>query len=297
MTNRIAVAIVLVLTGCVALFAGPAARAAEMTVIELHTRSADEVIPLLRPMLAPGGSISGLKDKIVIRTTPANLVELRKILDVVDAPPRRLLISVRQGRDRQKNELDVEVSGSVGSDGARVTVPGSSVNSKETRKVSPVKTEQDEPDRVRISAGSVRSAETRETLQTVQVLEGNRAFIAVGQSIPGQNHATVTAGGVVAGNDYTEYRDVVTGFYATPRVRGDRVTVALSTSADTVRGRETGAAQIQRANTIVSGRLGEWIEVGSVSQSADKRETGIISYNSGASADQRRIYLKVEEVR
>jgi hypothetical protein len=64
-----------------------------------------------------------------------------------------------------------------------------------------------------------------------------------------------------------------------------------------VRGRETAAAQIQRANTIVSGRLGEWIEVGSVSQSADKRETGIISYNSGASADQRRIYLKVEEVR
>jgi hypothetical protein len=42
-------------------------------VIELNARTTDEVIPLLEPMLACGGTIGGLRDKLIIRTTPANL--------------------------------------------------------------------------------------------------------------------------------------------------------------------------------------------------------------------------------
>ena len=258
------------------------AEASELAVIELNTRTAEEVIPLLKPMLAPGGSISGLKDKLVIRTTASNLAELRKILAVVDARPRRLQITVRQGATARAEELDVEISGSVGSDGARVTLPDSSRGIQR-------RSGDDQGNGVRVQGSATRSTAARSALQTIQVLEGNSAYIAVGESIPFQ-------AGSVGTRETVEYRDVVTGFYATPRINGDRVTVALATSSDSVRDRTSGSTRIQRADTIVSGRLGEWFEVGSVSRAADGRDTGIVWYNSGATSDDRRIYIKVEEL-
>ncbi len=265
------------------------AHASEMVVIELNSRTAEEVIPLLRPMLAPGGSISGLKDKLVIRTTAANLAELRAILAVVDAQPRRLQITVRQGASAQKRDLDVDISGSVGDDDVRVTLPDSRAHTSRTTGAD-ASDAQRQDDGIRVQASAANSAASRAAQQSVQVLEGNDAYIAVGQSIP-------VRGRSAAGGEYVEYRDVVTGFYATPRVNGDRVTVALATSSDTVHNRNKGSARIQRADTVVSGRLGEWIEVGSVSQSSEGRGTGIVWYRSEETSEARRIYIKVDEIR
>jgi len=286
----IAVAILVGLLSLATLVWPPATRAAELVVIELNGRTAEEVIPLLQPMLAPGGTISGLRDKLIIRTTPSNLAELRAMLDIVDAPPRRLLITVRQGARGQEREVDLDVSGSVGGDGARVTLPETSPRAAE----NPGGVSDAEPapgNSVKFQARAENSQRNANTFQTLQVLEGSSAYIAIGQSIP-------IRGSVGSdGRETIEYRDVVTGFYATPRVRGNRVTVALATSADSVRDRVTGAAQIQRTDTVVSGTLGEWIDVGSVSENARDQETGIVFYNSSATGDQRRVYLKVEEVR
>ena len=68
----------------------------QVEVIDLYARNADEMVRLLRPMLAPGGSIRAFRDKLVISTTPQNLADLRRILEQVDAPPRQLLITLRQ---------------------------------------------------------------------------------------------------------------------------------------------------------------------------------------------------------
>lgn len=256
-----------------ALFCSSTVHANELVVIELNGRTAEDVIPLLQPMLAPGGSISGLNDKLIIRTTPSNLAELKSMLEVIDAPPRSLLVTVRQGNSAREREVDVEVSGSIGNNGASVTVPEAQSEGIEVR------------------ARAQDSGRSGNTIQSIRVLEGNPAYIAVGQSIP------IRGSTGADGREYVEYRDVVTGFYATPRVRGQRVTVALSTSADTVSNRVSGAARIQRADTVVSGELGEWIEVGSISGTGDNQETGIIFFRSNRSDSQRTIYLKVDEVR
>ena len=54
-----------------------------LEVIQLKYRNADQVIPMLKPLLAPGGTISGMQNRVIVRTTPANLAELRKVLDMV----------------------------------------------------------------------------------------------------------------------------------------------------------------------------------------------------------------------
>ncbi|MGP1676919.1 MAG: secretin N-terminal domain-containing protein, partial [Burkholderiales bacterium] len=70
--------------------------AAELEVITLKYRSAEQVIPVIRPLLAPGGSVSGMQNQLILRTTSANLKDLKKVLASLDTLPRRLMISVRQ---------------------------------------------------------------------------------------------------------------------------------------------------------------------------------------------------------
>jgi len=283
-TRRALLALMPGLCACLLFSTGAAAQQMQLQVIELYTRTADEMIPLLKPMLAPGGTISGSRDKLAIRTTPENFSDLRKILDTVDAPPRRLLISVRQGRSGQTVDRNVDISGSVGTDGVRVTVPGKA----SAQGAAGSANRHDDGNRIRIRAGSTRSEIADSTMQTVRVNEGRAAFIRIGESVPIR---------VDSNNDAVEYHDVVVGFYAIPRVRGDEVTVQLATSADTVIDRRTGAAEVQRISSVVTGRLGEWLEVGGISLDSASDETGIIYYRKDGSRDQRRIFVLVEEVR
>ena len=50
-----------------------------LEVIDLRYRNAQEVLPLLRSFIAKDGSISALDNRLVVRTTPQNLAELKQI--------------------------------------------------------------------------------------------------------------------------------------------------------------------------------------------------------------------------
>lgn len=47
-----------------------------LEVIPLKYRTAEQVIPIILPMLAREGGVSGLQNQLVVRTTPANLEEI-----------------------------------------------------------------------------------------------------------------------------------------------------------------------------------------------------------------------------
>jgi len=266
------------------------AQSTQLVVIELNSRTADEVIPLLKPMLARGGTISGLKDKLIIRTTPENLAVLRSMLDVVDARPRRLLITVGQERDGLEETREIRVSGSIGNDNVRIVLPDTS-ESAAMERAGELQSEQIS---VQVRANSTRSDTSMQISQTVQVLEGGTAFIGVGESIPLRERSAV---GGVSSQETIGFQETVSGFYAIPRVRGNRVNVQLAAAADTVIDRRSGAAHIQRVTTVVSGRIGEWIEVGGISEISSERQAEIASRRGGASRGQKRIYIKVEEIR
>jgi len=85
-----------------------------LEVIPLGYRQAEDVIPMLRPLLAPGGTLTGMKNQLIVRTTPSNLAELKQVLAIADAAPRRLMISVRQASGMDVSRDSASVQGSVG---------------------------------------------------------------------------------------------------------------------------------------------------------------------------------------
>lgn len=107
-------------------FATVQAQQSVLEVIELKYLSAEQVVPMLKPFLAPGGTVSALQNRVIVRTTPQNLAELRKVLDVVDTMPKRPVISVRQEAVGTGLDSEAEVSGSIGTDSSRTDSAGPS---------------------------------------------------------------------------------------------------------------------------------------------------------------------------
>lgn len=262
-----------------------------LEVITLNHRSAEQVIPLLKPLLAPGGTISGLQNRVILRTTPENLAELRGVIDQIDAMPRRLMISVRQDSLDSASRSEAGVSGSVGTGRARATLPDNSDPSGARVEI------RRGDDRVEVRAGQSQSAASGRGVQTVQVLEGNEAYIRIGQSVPVRSRSVTQGSQGSQISETVEYRNADTGFYAVPRLSGDRVTVSIRTRRDSVTDADSGTLGVQRIDTVLSGRLGEWLEIGGAGQESTRSDSGTVYRSSSLGFDDRRVFMKVEEVK
>ena len=269
-----------------------------LEVIQLKYRTAEQVIPVLQPLIPPPGTISGLQNQLIVRTTQANLADIKRVLETLDAMPRRLMITVRQDAALDRERTAAGVSGRLSSGNATTTVIGRGAGSG-TIEV------QRGDDVVRGRVDNTRSLESDRNVQTLQVLEGNSAFIRIGQSVPvpqRQVVRTVVNGQIVERvSNAVEYRDVMSGFSVLPRVSGDSVTLEVSPQSDTLanpgQNPAGGSINVQRAATTVSGRLGEWIEIGGMAQGAASEQSAILGGTREISSDNRRILLKVEEIR
>ena len=251
------------------LLAALACLAQTLEIIELKHRPALQLLPVLQPLVAGGGSISGSGFQLMVRTTPANLAQLRQVIASLDRAQRQLLISVRQDFG------GVARSGGVG--GQIVLAPGASG--------------------ARASVFERSGTAQDNVSQQLRVLEGNQAYISSGEStLTQQRSVTRTVNGVIV-SELAQPRDFNTGFYVTPRVNGDTVFLDIGAQRDTRADLGPGSANTNRVASTISGRLGEWIELGGVNQSQSAETRGLMSRSSDAGAQERRVYVRVEEVR
>src|SRR5690348_5649714 len=93
-----------------------------LEIIGLRHRTAEQVLPALQPLLEPGATLSGQGNQLFVRTSPANLAELRRALDAIDQPQRRLLLSVRFDDAADVASRGVEASGRIGTRDSSVQI-------------------------------------------------------------------------------------------------------------------------------------------------------------------------------
>lgn len=287
----------IVLLCLVAAFATVPAASAQTTVeiIPLSYRSSEQVIPVIQPLLGRDSSVSGFQNQLVIRATPAELAQIRRVLASIDKAPRRLLITVRQDAGLERDRREAELSGSIGNDNARITIPGSGSRSGG----NVVLREGD--DRLRARIIDSRQVSRDSTEQTLQVLEGSTAFIRIGESRPVRSRQVVRT--VVNGQivdrvvEGTEYRDANTGFSVLPRLQGDIVTLDINPQRDSFDDQRRGTVNVQRVTTTVSGRLGEWIDLGGAGDSRSDEGSALLGRSSSRVEERRGVQVRVEELR
>ena len=243
--------------------------AEEITILPLHHRLPEQVLPTLEPLVSPGGSIVGAGNQLFVRTTPENLLELQTVLAAIDKPLQRLLISVRQGNDSLADERALSLQQGhiqLGPDN-HIELQGTLQNRQHN--------------------GSTQSS------QQVQTVEGAAAQIYLGQSLPlamrqlqRQNHQLVLT-------DTIQYVDVGTGFTALPRLIGDQVELSISPLQQQLNGN-----QIEQANlsTVIRGPLGTWIPLGGGEISSNQQQSGLAGSSNQQSIRQQQVWLKVERL-
>ena len=90
-----------------------------LEVIQLKHRSTNEIIPLIDPFLDKQGALNGMRGKLIIRTTPENLREIKQLLNEIDSAPRRLIITVKQDVDSTTARSLLRLSGSISKGGTQ----------------------------------------------------------------------------------------------------------------------------------------------------------------------------------
>ena len=256
-------------------------------VIPLQHRSSEEIIPILQPFLDKQGVISGLQGQLIVRTTVINLEEIKRLLTEIDAAPRLLIVTVKQDVDRATEEhLRGNLEGANGA-GGRITITGD-----DSGRVAGGG--QKRSSRQSARTISSRSLESDRNTQRVQVLEGNRAFIRSGQSLPLPARGLIySPQGDMRVVENTQMRDAVTGFSVLPRAYGKQVMLEISPQRDRPSVHNPSSIDIQQMATVVSGRMGEWIEIGGVGQGRAEQVNNSRSITTNG--QQRKVLVKVEE--
>lgn len=128
-----------------------------LEVISLRYRTADQVIDTLRPLVEPGGTLTGQGNQLIVRVSPANLAEIRRALDAIDRPQRRLQISVRFDDALERSGRDLSASGTISTQGSHIE----------------------------LGARDARTEGHERVDQRVQAMDGGRATIFTGESLTG----------------------------------------------------------------------------------------------------------------
>jgi type II secretory pathway component HofQ len=250
-------------------------RAQELEIIDLDFRLADELLPILRPLVEPGGVLTGTDDVLFLRASPDNVAQIRAAVASLDRPPRQLLITVGQGTVREVDAARAEGEVTIGGDDVHVGInrpPGT-----------------DSGAQLRVRAR--RQEADLHNVSSVRATEGIETWIGTGVSVP-LTETRVRQDGIV--QQSTSYRDVSTGFYATARLSGDRVVLDVSSRQQRYRP-GSGVVDTQGATTTVTATLGEWFELGAVEQSAAASTGGLLIWGRRDATSDHSVWVKVEE--
>ncbi|MEX2525366.1 MAG: secretin N-terminal domain-containing protein [Gammaproteobacteria bacterium] len=262
----------------------------QLEMIPLNHGTPQEILPVIEPLVVEGGTVTASGNQLIIKSTPSNIAEIKQILDSIDTAPRRLMITVRQDVDNMENRSRQSLSGNY-SEGD-VTISGGDHSRRRSGIV--IRGEDSEGNTIEYRGRDTLTGSSNHNSHSVQTLEGRPAFIRTGREVPVTDRTTYLYGGTVVQQDSTRFYDATSGFYALPRLSGDRVTLLIAPRlADTGR---RGEFDIQEVETTVSGRLGEWIRVGGLDQSVSRSDSGVLSGRQRQHQSQSEILLKVEEV-
>jgi hypothetical protein len=264
----------------------------DITIIELQNRPASEIIPIIKPMLDESGSLTGTDFQLFVQTSPGNLEQVQMMVRKLDIAALQLVISVFQGNDRDLRALSMtgglnyendNLNAGIGNRNAPDRERGSSIGYS-TRSLS-----------ASGSSISTRGRLSDNPIQQLLISDGTEGYIETGQSIPyfsGDIWLGARGRGVVSPG--MDYREVPTGFYVLPRVHGNQVTLDVSPYKQSVSKTNSGTVNTQRASTQITGKLGQWLQIGGTRESIQGSSMSTGSRMSTQSRDNSSIWIKVE---
>ncbi len=272
---------------------GPAAALAEVRTFQLENVQVEEILPVLRELLAPETKASGIGRQLVVRGSAGELAEVEKIVGQLDVARQVLRVTVRQEARSAETGTRFEASGQL------------SRGDLEAGLGAPVEKQQIRSGASTLQAGGARrignAAESRD--QFVQVLDGEEAWLTIGREVPYTREFALLIDrfGAEGFSQSTDFQQVSTGFVVRPLLQGDRVLLEVTpfladfdSRSDFAGGAR--AVSFQKATTTTRVPLGTWYDLGGHLQSSSEVGRSFVSYRTRNDEARRQIWVMVEKV-
>ena len=133
--------------------------------------------------------------------------------------------------------------------------------------------------------------------QFINVVDGERAFIRVGQSVPfTQEWVTLMrrygSATDITVQQITEFVDISTGFSVRPRSIGRQIELEITPRIEQMN--RSGDIDFEELTTIVRVNKGEWLDLASMMQQKDDVSRAILSQQTYAQSQNNHISIRVE---
>jgi type II secretory pathway component GspD/PulD (secretin) len=263
----------------------------ETRIIQLKHRDADDVMPVLLPLLERDGRITGRQYQLFVRTSARNFADIERVVQEIDTPQRSLRISVRQSGNRRAAVSEQEVSGERrAGDNTRIILAPSAGHSHNGLVIR----REGQEGVMQYRSERHTSVRAQDASQFVTVLEGRRAYIAVGVSLPQVQPFLALAGDRIVVAAGITYRDVSTGFEVLPSIHNDEIDLEITPRLAFVSDQGSQQVAFHELSTHVRVRTGEWVDLGGILSSANHVGRMILGATAGQSEEQVNFQVRVE---
>lgn len=243
---------------------------AEVKVVELRHRPASELAAAIAPLLSQEGSVSAYGDKLILKGSAKELVEIEKVVRQLDVGRRTLRLAVRQSASDLVGDQQGAMGGNIqlGSE-AEIGLAGRYHRT--------------------LGTGPQNSD------QYLLVLEGEEGYIAIGREVPFTSELAVLAGRHLGVAQKTEFRQVSTGFRVRPQLLGESVRLELTPHMANLGTQANGGdLTFSSLTSTVMVPLGQWFNLAGHLERRDEIGQAILSRNLGVGQSRSQVYIRVD---
>lgn len=253
----------------------------EFKIITLQHRFANDLLPTITPMVGADGTATGINNQLILRASPQRMQEIEAIVSQLDIARVNRKISVKSTNNIQSLRDRTEATGAVKAGKVIITNDRrASTNSGNSSSFGNIIVERNQ------------SINNQNTSQFLTVLDGERAFIKVGQIVPfTQEWITITKR-YVRIERTNDWREISTGFAVRPRTIGN--VVELTITPRIAKLNSQGFIDFEELTTTIRVNLGDWVDIGGTMQSNDEISRKILGLQTATNVQNSSLQIKVE---
>ncbi len=187
--------------------------ATEFKIIDLQHRFVEDVLPIIQPLVGNDGAATGMQNHLIIRASAEKMIEIEQIISALDVARQNLKITVSHQNNLQTVDGNVAVTG-------RKRIGNVTIGTRKFPRSA--------PDGVQLDIESNQNNLSSNGNQFINVIDGERAYIKVGQSVPYTQEWVTLTRRYISVQKTTEFVDVSTGFSVRPRSIGNQIELEIT---------------------------------------------------------------------
>lgn len=247
----------------------------ELKIITLQHRFADDLLPTITPMVGEDGTAAGLRNQLILRASPERIREIEIIIEQLDTARENRKITVNRDANQNTQSSRIDANG-------RVQIGEVTISNNRRAK----------PNSGNIYIEETTKATRQSSSQFLNVLDGERAFIRVGQFVPFTQEWLLMTKRFTQVERFTDWQEITTGFAVRPRTLGDQVELEITPRI--ARLDTQGYIDFEELTTTLRVQLGEWVDIGSTMQNLDEVSRRILGFSNSYSNENSGLMIKVD---